>query len=63
MTYEDLFKPIHAHLAFYKFSNDFVIEMKALVFDVIDCENEVDISAMYDTSAVLLGNGDIWKNW
>ena len=63
MKYQDLFKSLHARLAFYKFSDDFVIEMKALVFDVIDCENEVDISAMYDTSAVLLGNGDIWKNW
>ena len=63
MTYEDLFKPIHAHLEFYKFSDDFIIEMKALVSDVIDYEDEIDMEAINDTTDTLMGNGDIWKNW
>ena len=63
MTYQDLFKSIHAHLAFYKFSDDFIIEMKALVSDVIDYENETDMSVINDTTDALMGNGDIWKNW
>ena len=64
MKYQDLFKSVHAHLAFYKFSDDFVIGMKALVDDLVDCENEIDISAINDTTDTLMGsNGDIWKNW
>ena len=63
MKYQDLFKSLHARLAFYKFSDDFVIEMKALVSDVIDYENEIDMEAINDTTDTLMGNGDIWKNW
>lgn len=65
MTYEDTFKSIHAQLEFYKFSIDFLVEMKDIAGDFIteiDPSME-DIQFINDVYDMYLGNGDIWKNF
>lgn len=65
MTHEDIFKSIHAQLEFYKFSIDFLIEMKDVAGDfVIEIDPSMkDIQFINDVFDIYLGNGDIWKNF